>query len=386
MASSGLRALLLADDLTGAADAGIAFAHRGLATAVQLNRPWNAGSEQVTAVDLDTRDRHPRGVREVVRLAAMQSAEVTFLKLDSLLRGHVSEALEGLLLARPEALVVVAPALPALGRTTVDGVQLVEGRPTERRLLDLLGGMPSTLLTLAAVRGGEVATTLAAATTPLVILDAETDADLAAAVVAARGSRRSLTWAGTAGLARAVAASLDGHTHRSAPELAPVGPGPGLVVIGSATDAARVQADSLAAAGATLIWVPAQHLLSASDSALAVLRERIALAAGDADVVVSVQGPHVSGADGEVLETLAHVVADAVRLASLLVLTGGATARAVLTSAGVQRLDLRAELEPGVVLSWATGQDLDVITKSGSFGDAHTLTRAVQAARRGAQT
>ena len=385
MATNGLRVLLLADDLTGAADAGIAFAHRGLATGVLLNRLPAVGAGQVVALDLDTRDRQAGDVGEIVRLAGTQQAEVTLLKLDSMLRGHVREALEGMLLARPEALLVVAPALPAMGRTTVDGAQLVDGQPTGRRLLDLLEGMPTTLLHLPAVRG-DLTAALARITTPIVVLDAETDQDLAGAASAARQSRRAVTWAGTAGLATAVAASMGAPRHGLPPGPAVIGPGSSVTVIGSATSAARAQADSLAAAGATPISVPARELLSAPHPALAALRRRIADAASRADVVVSLQEPHLSGSDHELIDRLAVVVADAVGLASLLVLTGGATARAVLTSHQVERLDLRAEVEPGVVLSQAPGGDLHVITKSGSFGDAHTLTRSVQSVRRGAQT
>ncbi|MGZ3371349.1 MAG: nucleotide-binding domain containing protein, partial [Caulobacteraceae bacterium] len=62
-----------------------------------------------------------------------------------------------------------------------------------------------------------------------------------------------------------------------------------------------------------------------------------------------------------------------------LAVTGGETARAVLSAAGVRALEVRGELEPGVVLSMAGA--LPVVTKAGAFGRADSLVRAVEALR-----
>ena len=60
-----------------------------------------------------------------------------------------------------------------------------------------------------------------------------------------------------------------------------------------------------------------------------------------------------------------------------LVLTGGETARAVLTTAGVSRLVVTGELEPGVVRAHVPELDLDVVTKAGAFGDPDALVRCL---------
>src|SRR6185312_12951669 len=54
-----------------------------------------------------------------------------------------------------------------------------------------------------------------------------------------------------------------------------------------------------------------------------------------------------------------------------LVATGGETARGLLAAAGVRCLDIRRELEPGIVLSQAGA--LPVVTKAGAFGLEHSL-------------
>jgi uncharacterized protein YgbK (DUF1537 family) len=68
-------------------------------------------------------------------------------------------------------------------------------------------------------------------------------------------------------------------------------------------------------------------------------------------------------------------VAEAADLADLLVLSGGHTAQAVLDRLGATRLDLVAELEPGVVASRSPGLRQLVVTKAGAFGDDATLLR-----------
>jgi uncharacterized protein YgbK (DUF1537 family) len=49
----------------------------------------------------------------------------------------------------------------------------------------------------------------------------------------------------------------------------------------------------------------------------------------------------------------------------------------VLTAAGVSRLVVAGELEPGVVHSHVPELDLDVVTKAGAFGDPETLLRCL---------
>jgi uncharacterized protein YgbK (DUF1537 family) len=60
-----------------------------------------------------------------------------------------------------------------------------------------------------------------------------------------------------------------------------------------------------------------------------------------------------------------------------LVLTGGATARAVLATAGVDLLHVGGHVAPGIPWAVATRAGLVVVTKSGGFGEDDTLSAAV---------
>ncbi|MEW5957849.1 MAG: four-carbon acid sugar kinase family protein, partial [Chloroflexota bacterium] len=116
--------VVLADDLTGAAEiGGIAFRY-GLAAEIQTVFDPAAGADLI-AVDTDTRgysagEAAPR-VAAVAEQCRRAGVEQVFKKVDSVLRGPVLAELATLLetLGRERAL--LAPANPSLGRTIEQG-------------------------------------------------------------------------------------------------------------------------------------------------------------------------------------------------------------------------------------------------------------------------
>ena len=118
---------ILADDLSGAAEAASAFLGRLPAPALHL-QPGGLRHEGVTVVDLNTRTVPKTQAQNAVRRAldGIPPRVMVLAKVDSLLRGHVGPWAEVLAERGP---VVVAAALPALGRTVRGGVLHVEGLP-----------------------------------------------------------------------------------------------------------------------------------------------------------------------------------------------------------------------------------------------------------------
>ena len=335
------RALILADDLTGAADCAAQALRHGLTAAVAL-RPGAGVDADVLALDLDTRRGGARAAYAATRDAAGGGAPLLYVKLDSLLRGHVGAALDGALDGAGAATAVVAPAFPAQGRTTVGGRQLVDG--------EVVGDLLETLREqteheVIHVRDGELDRP------GVLVCDAEDDDDLAR--IAAAGPA-GVVWAGSAGLAGALFGRL--APCGGAPPAALAG-GPALVVVG--TQAAAAQLEALLRSGC--IGIPA--------GPRAAEEARAALTRGE-DAVV--HGEAAAGIDfGRALEHAAG-----------LVVTGGETARGVCDRVGVAAIELIREIEPGVPLGRAG--DLTIVTKAGAFGDPGTLCRAVDAIRRGA--
>jgi 4-hydroxythreonine-4-phosphate dehydrogenase len=313
--------VVVADDLTGAADTAAAFAaHAGpVPLSLASDRPLPAGA--VVAVDTDGRatDATTAGQRTAAVVAAARAGgRAVYLKVDSTGRGHLAATVAAAAAGAPGE-VVVCTAFPALGRRVAGGV--VHGPSGPRT------DLRAVLATIPRVR----------------VADAATDEDLAALVAA---TAPGVTWVGSAGLARHVAARLPAPTAPAVPSAAPdVAPATVVAVVaGSQQHTTAAQLRHVAAAAASL------HRIDPRDAA---------------QVAAAVE---------------------ALRGVDALVLTGGHTARAVLAGLGLEQLTVQGEVETGIPWSTASlhGRTLTVVTKAGGFGDEHSLARAVAFLRSGA--
>jgi D-threonate/D-erythronate kinase len=409
---------VLADDLTGAADSGVAFLG-GAEVVITLARPlaacpadtWPPEDDAVTVVDTDTREASPdRAYAIAYRLAERIGGQDHVLKkIDSLLRGQVAAELMALRRAQPERLIIAAPAVPAQGRITRGGAMVAapDGGPARTILQSAqvaarLGDGPVRAIELRLVRAGTYrlarALHAAGAAGATVVCDALTDADLDRIALAGMSLHRPVLWAGAAGLAAALARSLRASAIPARPRLVPgsgSGParGPGLVpppsdatpllIVGSYNPAAQAQVRALAAQGARHVSFDVGHLVAMS--ALERMAHAVALGRRTLGVatVVCVTGPVNPSGSQSVAAALGDICATAVAAARLVIICGGATARAALAPAGVTALRLLGEVEPGTVLARAIGPRHQpyVITRAGSFGDEAALVRLVTRSR-----
>ena len=402
--------LIIADDLSGAADCGMACAGSGLHTVVMLGNSLKAAEADVLSVDADTRGLDAkRAVWETAMLMRryMSSREqIVFKKLDSTLRGNVGAELAAVLTTQRSILpqhehvvAVLAPAFPAHGRTTREGKQLLNGKPLEemeiwRRegkqgssyipaMLEE-AGMRSAVLALDVIRAsnGNLDKEMAKVANGIDVLvcDAETDQDLQAIAKATVALGHATIWAGSAGLAyhlpKAIALTA-GISTKSEQQLAS---GPILFVIGSSAAVSREQVRVLTnSPEITTITIPPGDLLTGLQSPKRREHERQLKDAFSTkrDVVVLLGTEDKLKIDaGRLLSSaLAQMVVPYTDEVGALVMTGGETARLILQTWGVTGLRLIKELEPGLPFSitenW--GRRLPVITKAGDFGNPQTL-------------
>jgi 4-hydroxythreonine-4-phosphate dehydrogenase len=410
-----LKLLIIADDLSGAADCGIACAGHGLNTVVVLGDDAEDIDAEVLSVDGDTRRLTPSEAEAktigLVSKYVSHNDLLLFKKLDSTLRGNIGAELGAMLGTlrngqwRSERIVTVfAPAFPPAGRTTSNGRQLVRGMPLEeteiwRRhgmigkadISRMLGtaGMRSAHVTLGLIRSsnrslGDAMIELAK-NADVLICDAETDEDLRAIADASFALGRGTVWAGSAGLARHLprAAGLDRSLRYLSEQ--PLASGPTLFVIGSLAGVSREQVKVLFTAQDIIsIVLPPEILLAGSQSPgwrKLDLELRKALETGR-DVVASLgmESP-IEMAKGPLLSAaLAGFVAPHADRVGALVASGGETARSVLQAWGVTGLRLVGELEAGLPFSvtekWK--RQLPVLTKAGDFGNPQTLFNCCQ--------
>jgi len=408
---TGPRVLVVADDLSGAADCAITWVPWGLDVVVVLDAAVGAVAS-VLAVDTDSRRAAPQAAaaasRAAVRRYGGAGCRVLYKKIDSTLRGNIG--VEVAAAAGSERFAVFAPAFPAAGRTMEDGRVLVAGTPladTElwRRegggcdpdpvAMLAAAGLRTAVAPLALVRGGGLAAWLrgqAAAGFRAAACDAATEADLAAIAEAGAALGRPVLWVGSGGLARHLRAAT-GADAAAAPAIPRASGRPVLVAVGSVSAISRRQLAVLAGqAGVVLLEIAPEVLLAAAESEawLAAARRLDAALADPAAAVVAVTISAGAGADPAVhgaalAAALGRLLGPRLAAAGGLVATGGETARALLAAASVASLRLAGEVEAGVPLGIALGDGpasgLAVVTKAGAFGNDATLARCVAALR-----
>ncbi|MEV5889156.1 four-carbon acid sugar kinase family protein [Nonomuraea fuscirosea] len=404
--------LVLADDLSGAAETAAVLMSRAGSALIALSGPPYPAQAPVLVADLDSR-HHPQTF-DLVREALSHAGDRRVLvKIDSLLRGNVAATAAACLAAAP---VVLAPSLPSAGRTVTGGVPYVRGIPLRETrtwraasmlaastftrpaptapsgpvaksasataagtsaaggdvlagpvtVADALGAVPSVLVSLSIVRAGHPALTAAIrrARGRVAVCDAETDCDLDAIVAAALDADPSTHLIGAGGLAAALGRTLSLDPPPDPPPSRP-GAAPLLVVVGTAEPGAVEQAALLVGHGATPIPLTAADL---GEPEAAARRVRDAL---DGPVVLTAVGSAPPGLTGILGGIVARALDD--RPAGL-VLTGGETARRVLDALGVTELTPLGQIHHGAVLS-RTPQGHHVVTRPGSFGERDSLLR-----------
>jgi uncharacterized protein YgbK (DUF1537 family) len=356
---------IIADDLTGALDALAPFAARGCQSWVSV-RPniVPALSPDVIAVSTDSRFLSASAAADAVRSAAGQLKSASyFKKLDTLLRGHWAAEVESAIDVLDPELVIIAPAFPALGRTTKGGVQYIHGTPVSEVKQDLFHA-PRSARIADYMKGAEVTSGFDAHFSfgGCFICDAETQSDLAQIVAAGLASGRRVLWCGASGLAEALAASIPErlrHWHPPAQQRV-------WIVCGTTNPATIAQLEFLGDCERVVIpetpsgYGPAIITTSprAGSDPLAIRTQRL---------------EEISRYFGTFHPT---EFTDTVLLA-----TGGDTAGALCIGLGLSGLDVQQLLDSAIPISVGRGGPHDgivIATKAGSYGGPSTLADAIQ--------
>ncbi|MDX3848653.1 four-carbon acid sugar kinase family protein [Streptomyces europaeiscabiei] len=371
--------VILADDLTSAGDGAGPFRQAGHDARILLTTPASVPRHAVgvSAVDLGSRvlDEEAAASRTWRAARLFAGSELLFKTVDSTLRGHVTAEVRAAWAGSGRRAVVIAPAFPAEGRVTVEGVQYVRGVPVHKsdyardpvhpvRCSDLTMLFPKAVLALpdraaelpALIENGD-----------LIVCSATEDGDLDS-LVAAVPRLDDVLWVGSPGLAAALARRCARATGSTASLPAPARRP--LIVVGSTNPATRRQLATLHTRA------DAQGVTVSADPAPAVetLRDLTA-------PILTLQTPDERHTP-QTAQVLARSQAAVVKALTedhtvdALVITGGETATTVLQPLGATGIDLLDEPEPGVVRGSLTGSlPLSVLIKAGGFGDDALLLR-----------
>ncbi|QDZ29689.1 four-carbon acid sugar kinase family protein [Noviherbaspirillum sp. UKPF54] len=403
--------VIIADDLSGAADCASAFVKAGLEALVIIDRQAAQGAEleaaQVVSIDADTRRLPAAEAAEIHRELCARyrtPGQLLYKKIDSTLRGNFAQELAAII--DQAGLAIVAPAFPQAGRFTRNGHQYLNDAPLEEteiwrgegiagtaHIPGMLArhGIKAASLGLDEIRQGAQHVrarleTCARDGVQAVVCDVAADADLRTIAQASLPMTVPRFWVGSAGLANHLpaAAHASGKPAQAVPVIAD---GSILTVVGSLSSVSRAQAECLFAGGGIERVEVATGILRQGQSHpqwQQIQRTLEALLRKKCDVLILIgrEEPVNMGEGLQLCQALAQLVAPLAAHIGAVISTGGETARAILSAMGSTGLRLAGEVEPGVPLSVAAGiRPIPVITKAGAFGSRDTLLRCHETLR-----
>ena len=379
---------LIADDITGACNLAAVFTkrlsqvdvvingHSGESTKIRHGKPevYNTQSRALSASE-----SRKRVAQASVRL---DGRPVIFKKIDTAFRGNISIELDALLDSVGRRRVIVSPALPAIGRTTKNGVQLHEGVPIH--LTEYAADPINPTLTsnvdeaVGGSRNGLVETR-----------DAETMDDLLKMVDDGLAEGKVI-FLGSLGLGHALADRVrpERPSIRKPPGNSTKRSGPIVCICGSTYRRAHGQLESAARAffgsvhdfdPETMEWhvSPKPEGTEVNDAAnavpefLRVSKKRLSLDRGEAS---------------RLLKRFADAAVERIRRLdpSGIVIIGGDTSYAILKKLGATRLQVRAEycdvISAGGIRDGYLG-GVPISVKGGSVGDEGSAAVMIDAVR-----
>lgn len=406
------RILIVADDLTGANDSAAKFAAVGravtvLETATTEEMEGLKNRFRIVALSTESRNLGCHEAAEAARrvlpgaLAGFDPG-IVFKKIDSTLRGNIEAELavcHELVNCGKDVPIILTPAYPGNGRIVCGGYVLVCGVPLSRSFAGRDALAPATAsrvsrifptwrdrvseVTLGTYETGDEALRQAllkvsADGKDLLLADATDQEDLDLLVRVVLSVHDRVLWAGSAGLADAIARHLAKANPRSAcKSVRPASTRAGrdvLVLYGSLNPASMAQADCARENGSCrVIYAPdglgvreTLDVLARSEGSTAIVSAHLNCVGTPAEASVRIKNYFAEVAREAVMSRRFHSI----------VLCGGDVGRAVLAALGATTITTEAEIIPGVVYCRAyegLAAGMGVVTKAGGFGERETL-------------
>lgn len=398
--------VILADDLTGACDTGVKLAHLGydskvLATADGIGK-ITPQSDVCYTLNTDSRGMTAQAAYQTLKQTALSLKTLDgircYKKIDSVLRGNIGSELDALLEVLAYEFSIIAPSLPDNGRTLKSGVLHVANNGARYDLFAVDAVSATTRnkccgVDIKQVRAGAPALVktldgLAADGNKLMVVDAETEDDLAVIAAAVNHFGSRVLPSGSAGLANHLFDRNTGDQPLiglvSTEEHRPV-----ITVIGTRHPSTVAQVQQLKNADdSAFVIFDTEQLTRQSPQDIA---RQITSTIPKADrIVVTTQkiydGKAYDGnkvlcadiSDDNIVETVTQTAATLIRSMDIraVIASGGDTAGRLIQKLGAVQLRLLAEPIAGVatgVLPMEEGGDILIATKSGGFGEHDTL-------------
>lgn len=423
MKKSRLNLCIIGDDLTGAADTGIQIAKRGIFTVLFPFGLKTAevirGTHQTQAIALNTSTRgldqesaYSKVKKEAGLLIQSLDPHIIYKKIDSTLRGNPGIEIEAVMDASNSDVAIFAPAFPACGRTTIDGIHLVNGKPlaqtetandpvcpvTESNISTILS-MQTNLkvghIGLKEIRSGTESLYNSISEhlkngEKIIVFDSVTNNDLSTIAEASLLMPSPPLIVGSAGLADQLSRLIFPDGQISYPA---VNRGINLVISGSLSSVTSDQLDMLEEVDLGQI-IPINFYELLMKDGLEHLRE-IALAIISSTKTYNTMGfqairkrPYPSRQVQNIpllisrfMGKLAYqIIKDYLGEIGNVFLIGGDTALAVFRELGISQVRLIDEILPGIPYGQAINGEfsgLNIVTKAGAFGEKNAIIKCI---------
>ncbi|HAT1610253.1 TPA: D-threonate kinase [Raoultella planticola] len=413
-----MKMLVIADDFTGSNDTGVQLAKKGARTEVMLKAGQKPSRRaDVLVINTESRAIPARQAAQSVSsvLAPWCGGEeipLIYKKIDSTFRGNVGAEVTAAMRATGCRVAVIAAAIPSAGRTTRDGLCLVNGVPlletefasdpktpiTSSRIAELVAQqseIPVHEVFLEELRRGALSALLsayAAEAESMVVVDAVEDRDLRLIAQAVCEQKQMPLLVGAAGLANAL--PVEAFMQEKQPL-------PVLVVAGSMSEATRRQVERALCQGrADVVEIDASRLLLAGseheqasvvEQACALLGRqrhtilRTSRSAEDRLLITTLcertgmSRQQLGERLSQCLGVMTLRIIEQARIGGLF-LTGGDIATAVAGALGAEGYRIQSEVAPCIPCGTFVNSEIDdlpVITKAGGFGSDSTLCDAL---------
>ncbi len=403
---------IIADDLTGAMDGSGYIACRGFSTVIIFDMGVSSAAD-VVVINTNSRADDENTAREKAKQAARNLAgRLVYKKIDSTLRGNIGVELEAVMEELAFSKAIVAPAFPAMGRTTAGGILLVDGVSVsqsqfahdpicpvkESHIPSLLEqsthcGVGNIGVESIAAGPESLYQEISGVPQEIVVCDVAAQSHLACIVQAAALARGKWLLCGSGGLARELPSLLSKTTKASRAASSTPKSGLVLAVVGTRNQVTANQLlkarDELALPILNLEFEPLDQEDACSKRAERIAEQVRPLLGQEKGLVLSATfSRYVPDLRHSITVVMAEAVAGILTLRKFagLFLSGGDIAIEVCRRLSVSAISVRGEIEPGVPAGELVGgqyQGMRVVTKAGGFGTELAIVRSISYLEKG---
>lgn len=417
---------IISDDLTGANDSGVQLTEKGLTTSVFFDLPTEKVKlDEAIVINTSSRSLPVEEAVNRTRLAANflrhNDYQYIYKKMDSTIRGHIAREIEAIYKEIQPEYVFVAPAFPALERTTVNGSHYLKEEKIENTEISKDPVHPVTTshlptifsdtidvematLTLDDIRNGfekfnDKITKCKEAGISYLVCDAVEESDLELAAKYMVELSNNILWAGSAGLAEVLPevlgiSNLDSQRRNIQANQV-------LTICGSLSSVTQKQIkyaiaqDNIESVEIDTVQIfdgnwseYSKRIVEAGRRILSDYSDLVIYLPSNEDIRKEAKRKgleqgfkenQISNIISEEVSSLAYQIIKENQGVNGLVLTGGDTAKDTAVKLGGIGIQLIKQIETGIPLGTLIGpsEEYFVVTKAGAFGRTGSIYNAI---------